>query len=134
MILPDFLTRDADGDIRLAGHRIGLYTVIRLYREGRTAEQIAQELPSLPLALMHQVLAFYRENKAEVDAYVDAYQAELDRQEAAYVPGPGILRLRHLKKLVQEADERYGSDPTWSSLTIIEKLQRLGALPPTNPV
>ena len=134
MTLPDFLIQGAGGDIRLSGHRIGLYTVIRLSREGRTAEQIAQELPSLPLILVHQVLTFYRENKAEVDAYVDAYRAELDRLQAAYVPGPGILRLRHLKTLVRQADERYVSDPTWSSLTIIEKLQRLGVLPPTNPV
>jgi uncharacterized protein (DUF433 family) len=134
MILPDFLTQDPDGDILLTGHRIGLYTVIRLYREGRTEEQIAEELPTLPLELVIKVLAFYQANKAEVDAYMNAYQAELDRQEAAYVPGPGILRLRHLKQLVQDADERFGSDPAWSSLTIIEKLQRLGALPPTNPV
>lgn len=29
MNLPDFLTQHADGDIRLTGHRIGLYSVVR---------------------------------------------------------------------------------------------------------
>lgn len=32
MILPDFLTRDADGEIQVTARRIGLYTVIRLWR------------------------------------------------------------------------------------------------------
>ncbi|HEY7313732.1 MAG TPA: DUF433 domain-containing protein [Gemmataceae bacterium] len=73
MILPDFLTRDADDEIRLTGHRIGLYTVVRLYREGTTAEQIAEELESLGRALVYKVLAFYLENQVEVDAYADAY-------------------------------------------------------------
>ncbi|MGH7168886.1 MAG: DUF433 domain-containing protein [Gemmataceae bacterium] len=134
MILPDFLTQQADGDIRLSGHRIGLYTVVRLYREGRNAEQIAEELESLGLALVYKVLAFYLENKVEVDAYVDAYTAELERQEAAYVPTPGILRLRRLSKLLQETDARYASDPAWVALSIPEKLQKIEALPPANEV
>ncbi len=133
MILPDFLIDHPDGEIRLIGRRISLYSVVRLYREGNGAKQIAEEL-DLGLALVYKVLAFYLENQAEVDAYVDACTAEMERQEAAYVPGPGILKLKRLKELIQEADERHGSDPAWTSLTIIEKLQRLGALPPTNPV
>ncbi len=94
MILPDFLTRDPDDEIHLTGHRIGIYTVVRLYREGQSAEQIAEELPSLGLALVYKTLAFYLENQAEVDAYVDAYRAELERQQQIYRKGPGIEELR----------------------------------------
>lgn len=94
MILPDFLTRDADGEIRLAGHRIGLYTLVRMYREGNSAEQIAEELESLGLALVYKTLAFYLENRTEVDAYADAYRAELERQEQIYRRGPSIEELR----------------------------------------
>lgn len=94
MILPDFLTRDADDEIRLTDHRIGLYTVVRLHREGQSAEQIAEELDSLGLALVYKVLAFYLENRAEVDAYADAYRAEMQRQEQIYRHGPGIEELR----------------------------------------
>lgn len=92
MILPDFLTR-ADGEIRLMGRRIGLYTVVRLYREGNTAEQIAEEMELEP-ALVNKVLAFCQENRGEVDAYVDAYRAELERQEQIYRQGPSIEELR----------------------------------------
>jgi len=63
MTLPDFLT----------GHRIGLYTVVRRYREGYPAEKIAEEFPSLPLDLVRKVIAFYQTNQVEVDIYVEEY-------------------------------------------------------------
>jgi len=94
MILPDFLTRDADGEIHLTGYRIGLYTIVRLYREGKSAEQIADELDLPQLALVYKTLAFSLENRGEVDAYVDAYRAELERQEKIYRQGPSIEELR----------------------------------------
>ncbi len=47
MKLPEFLIGDPDGEIRLRGHRIGLYTVVREYKEGRSAEEIAEKYPTL---------------------------------------------------------------------------------------
>jgi uncharacterized protein (DUF433 family) len=125
MTLPDFLTRDDFNEIRLTGHRIGLYTVVRCYREGHSAEQIAEEFPSLPLSLVYKVLAFYLDNEAEVDAYEDAYGADLARQEAEHVPGPGESKMRELLALVRQEDARRASDPAWKALSIIEKVQRL---------
>jgi uncharacterized protein (DUF433 family) len=94
VILPGFLTQDADGEIRLTGHRIGLYTVVRSSQDGLSAERIQQEYPSLPLTLVYKVLAYYLDNRHEVDAYVSDYRAELERQEAAHVPSPAELDLR----------------------------------------
>src|SRR5436190_957289 len=88
MHLPDFLSEVSPGEIRLTGHRIGLYSIIRMRREGLSAEEMVEEMPSLELEQVRKVLAFHDANRAEVDAYGDAYQAELDRQERAYVPGP----------------------------------------------
>jgi uncharacterized protein (DUF433 family) len=93
--LPDFLTREKDGEIRLTGHRIGLYSVVDRCRQGRSAEQIQAEFPSLRLSQVYRVLAFYLDNQAEVDALVDAYRAEIDRQ-AASTPGPGVEKVRAL--------------------------------------
>jgi uncharacterized protein (DUF433 family) len=132
MTLPDYLTRDPDGEIRLAGHRIGLYTVVRCYREGRGAEQIAEEFPSLPLSLVYKVLAFYLDNQAEVDVYADAYAAELARQEAEHVPGPGEIKMRELLARVGQEDARRTSDPSWSALSLVEKVQRITGNP-TDP-
>jgi uncharacterized protein (DUF433 family) len=124
MILPDFLIDHPDGEIRLIGRRIGLYSVVRLYREGNTAEQIAEEL-DLGLALVYKTLAFYLENQAEVDASVDAYTAELERQEALYSDSPVARKMRRLRESLEQADERFGSEPGWATVPIPEKIRRI---------
>jgi uncharacterized protein (DUF433 family) len=122
--LPEFLTQDGDGEIRLAGHRIGLYTLVRLHNEGYSSEAIAQELPSLPPELVRRVLEFYLEYRQELEPYVEAYAADLDRQAAA-APGPGVLRVRQLMAELRQADARHADDPGWASLSAQEKLRRM---------
>ena len=80
MNMPDFLTQASDGEIRLTGHRIGLFHVIHYYNEGHTPEMLACQYPSVPLALVHKVIAWYLENQGEADGYVAACTAELTRQ------------------------------------------------------
>ena len=83
MTLPEFLTQQGDGEITLTGHRIGLYHVVHAYQQGFSPEMLVCQYPTLPLALVHKVIAFYLENRAEVDAYVTACRTDLDRQQAA---------------------------------------------------
>jgi hypothetical protein len=40
---------------------------------------LACEFPTLSLALIHKVIAFYLENRVEVDAYVVRCRAEMDQ-------------------------------------------------------
>jgi uncharacterized protein (DUF433 family) len=94
MELPDFLTRRKFGEIRLSGHRIGLFHVVERYQGGESPERIQEEFPSLSLEEIRKVLAFYQDNQAEVDAYVTACRAEIERQEAASRQGPDIAELR----------------------------------------
>jgi uncharacterized protein (DUF433 family) len=86
MVLPDFLTKSADGEIRLSGHRIGLYHLVERYNEGDSAEMIASRYPSLPLAEVHRTIAFYLDNRAEVDVYVAACAAAVRTQRASAPP------------------------------------------------
>jgi uncharacterized protein (DUF433 family) len=83
MTLPEFLRQTSAGEIRLAGHRIGLLHLVRYYNEGYSAEMLACQYPTLALPLIHKVIAFYLENQAEVDAYVARCQEELARQREA---------------------------------------------------
>ena len=94
MNLPDFLICGLAGEIRLRGHRIELYHAMKSYNEGHTAEMLHHEYPTLPLGLIYKVLAFYLENKADVDLYIREVENELDRQEAAHEPSPAQLRIR----------------------------------------
>jgi uncharacterized protein (DUF433 family) len=83
MILPDFLSRDGSGDLRLTGHRIGLLHLVHYYNEGYSPEMLVGQYPTLPLSLVHKAIAFYLDNQAEVDAELAAWREELNRQRAA---------------------------------------------------
>ena len=80
MDLPAFLTKADDGEIRLTGHRIGLYHVVKHYSEGESAEMLACRYPTLPLSLVHKVLAYYLENAQEVDAYIETSSQAMSEQ------------------------------------------------------
>jgi len=96
--LPDCLHWSPDGEIRVTGHRIGLYHLIYYYHEGYNAEMLLEQYPTLDLELIQQVLDFYARNRQLVDEYVADYKADLERFRASYVPGPGVLRMRELMK------------------------------------
>ena len=53
-----------------------------------------EEIPSISLSLICQVLEFYRDNQAEVDAYVAEKRSALERLEASIPPSPTRSRLR----------------------------------------
>ena len=94
--LPECLHWNPDGEIRVVGRRIGLYSVMRRHKAGCTPGEILEELPTLSLDTIREILAFSRENQELVDAYVEDCRAELERQEAAYQPTPAVLRIRRL--------------------------------------
>lgn len=94
MDLPDFLAQDRYGYIHLADHRIGLRHIVELYIDGYTPEMLHEHFPTVPLALVHKVIAFYLENQAEVDLYVRQSREALDRQASAPQQGPDAAELR----------------------------------------
>lgn len=98
MKLPDFLTEWPDGEIMLTGHRISLYHVMSDHKEGYSAEMLHDQFPTLSLDHIERVLAFARENRAEVDAYVKHYREELDRQYAEYKAAGGGIDWDELRK------------------------------------
>ena len=77
MQLPGFLT-ETKGEVFLADHRVGLFHIVKRYQDGFSPEMIVCQYPTLPLALIHKVIAFYLENRQEVDAYVQQCDASLE--------------------------------------------------------
>ena len=104
MTLPDFLVQDPDGFIRVAGHRIGLHHVVRIYNEGYSPEMLFGEFPTLSLASVHKLIAFYLENQAEVDAYVAASEEQVREQTSAAVRGPSLADLRRRLQAMHRAE------------------------------
>lgn len=101
--LPEFLTRNEYGEIRLTGHRIGLIHLVDRYNEGYSPEAILCDFPTLTLSLIYKTIAFYLDHRAEVDAYVAATRAEIDRQASLPSKGPTMVELRERMDAMQRA-------------------------------
>jgi uncharacterized protein (DUF433 family) len=72
------LITDADGVVRIGGTRVTLDTVVTAFRQGATAETIAEQYPSLTLADVYTALGYYLRHQAEVDAYL---RRQLDKAD-----------------------------------------------------
>jgi len=95
MALPDFLTTDADNEIRLTGHRIRLIDVAQRYQEGFPVEGIVDHYLSLNLPLVHKAIAYFLEHQAELLPLIRANQEEMDRLRLQAGPAtPSLLELR----------------------------------------
>src|SRR5438105_11047748 len=94
MNLPDFLTRDEFGSIRLTGHRVDLAHLLHPYNDGYSPEMLWSEYPDLPLALIHKILGYYLENQADVDSYLARFREETEGRRAQVAPGPALVELR----------------------------------------
>jgi uncharacterized protein (DUF433 family) len=63
-----------------------LETVIHSFQRGETAEEIALQFPSLPLADVYATIAYYLKHRAQVDAYLrtaEEKESEILRQVRA---------------------------------------------------
>jgi uncharacterized protein (DUF433 family) len=61
---------DADGVIRVGGTRVTLDTLVTAFEAGATAEEIAQQYPSVNLADIYSVIAYYLRHQSEVRTYL----------------------------------------------------------------
>jgi len=67
---------DTDGVMRVGRTRVTLDTVIAAFLDGATAEEITHQYPSLHLADVYSVIAYYLHQRAEVDAYLQRRQQQ----------------------------------------------------------
>lgn len=70
------LATDPHGTIRVGGTRVTLDSVVGSFRSGATAEEIAQQFPTLALADIYQVIAYYLQHTGEVEAYLAAREQD----------------------------------------------------------
>jgi uncharacterized protein (DUF433 family) len=69
---------DANGAVRVGATRVTLESVVHAYREGNTAEEIVEQFPTLSLADVHAVIAYWLTHQIEVEEYLRAREAEAD--------------------------------------------------------
>ncbi len=64
------LAYDVDGVLRVGGTRVTLDVVISAFLDGATAEEIAQQYPSVSLADLYSVIGYYLSHGEEVEQYL----------------------------------------------------------------
>jgi len=100
MQLEDYFNFLAPNDIRLAGSRIGIETILYEYiYRARTPEEIAQTYPSITLEQVYATILYYLHNKETVSKYIAEWleyclKSEREQDEN---PPPFVVRLRKLK-------------------------------------
>lgn len=83
----------ADGVVRVGATRVTLETVVAAFREGATAEEIAQQYPTLGLADVYSVIGYYLRHRAEVESYLRDRQrqsAQARRENEARLDPSGV--------------------------------------------
>ena len=64
------LVTGPDGVIRVQGTRVTLDVLLAAFRQGATAEEIAQQYPSVSLADVYQVIGYCLRHSSELEPYL----------------------------------------------------------------
>lgn len=96
------LETDENGVMRVSQTRVTLDTIVSTFKDGATAEEIAQQYPVVPLADVYYVIGYYLRRRDEVDAYLSNRKKEADelqnQMEARFNPVGIRERLMARKK------------------------------------
>lgn len=92
------LHQDDQGAIRVVGSRITLDTIVEGFKQGDTPEEIQDGFPSLSLAQINSVIAWYLNHKAEADEYLAKGDAEEEELLKRIQSDPRHKELRELIK------------------------------------
>ncbi len=65
------LTTTTDGVVVLTGTRVSLDLIVAAFTSGATAEEIAQQYPTAPLADVYAAITYYLRHRDDVDAYLE---------------------------------------------------------------
>ena len=92
-----------DGGYRVRGTRVSLDSIVYAFRNGDSAETIAESFPVLSLEQVYGAIAFYLGHRAEVDEYLAGELEEFERErEAQRLAHPELVeRLQEARRRLQ---------------------------------
>jgi uncharacterized protein (DUF433 family) len=101
---PAPLQINTDGVVRIGETRVTLDTVVAKFKQGLTAEEIADCYPSLSLANVYATISFYLNHQQEVELYLQQRQArsqEIRKMNESRFKMQGL----HHKLLMRQAEK-----------------------------
>jgi uncharacterized protein (DUF433 family) len=75
---------NVSGVWRISGTRVPLDSILFAFNEGAKPEEIVERFPSVALADVYAVIAYYLRNRDEVDNYLAARAAQRDEFESRH--------------------------------------------------
>jgi uncharacterized protein (DUF433 family) len=82
-VLPEPVPLRAHGNaMRVGDSRVTLETVVYAFRQGATAEGIAEAYSTLKLSDVYAVIAYYLKHQSEVDAYIAESECQSNEARA----------------------------------------------------
>ena len=73
------ITIGSDQVMRVQGTRVELETIVFAFEAGATAEDIAQDYPSLALNDVYAVITYFLRHRGDVEVYLQRRRAEAER-------------------------------------------------------
>jgi uncharacterized protein (DUF433 family) len=70
------LRMDPHGTVRVGGTRLTLETVLTVFKQGASPQEIAEAFPDLELSDVYAVITYYLRHRTEVDAYLHEQEAK----------------------------------------------------------
>ena len=92
-----------DGSIRVRNSRVTLETIVIRSRMGDTVERIHSGYPTVLVSQIKQILAWYFDNKAEVDEYIQQGEEEAERIWQRIESQPGYKKVSREELLRRKA-------------------------------
>jgi uncharacterized protein (DUF433 family) len=110
------LRLDEAGRWRVGETRIPIETVIIAFQQGSSPQQIVADFDMLQLAHVYQIIGYYLEHQAEVDAYIAQFNAEgeaimgelIDKHPDNFMTGETFLKKMAERIAKQTSDEILG--------------------------
>ncbi|MGB6044974.1 MAG: DUF433 domain-containing protein [Pirellulales bacterium] len=94
MLQQHIQTDQATGKPCIAGTGIRVWDIYVLHeRQGRTPDEIVAAYPHITLAVVHAALAYYWDNKDEIDRQMKEADEFVEQLKAANGPGPLARKL-----------------------------------------
>ncbi len=105
------LRTDEDGVIRVGDTRVTLLTIVGCHQRGDTPQEIHEGFPTVSLADIYAVIAYYLAHQEEVDDYIRHVEAEAEKLRRGYeADNPQAAAFD--AKIRALLDEKRGKDPS----------------------
>ena len=92
-----------NGAVRVRNSRVTLETIVIRMQVGDTVEDIHRGFPTVSVAQIKDILAWYFDNQADVDEYIQQLQAEAERIFQWFESRPGYKKVSREELLRRKA-------------------------------